>query len=75
MTKKPLENSEIFHANSEKSEQFQRNSEKSRCSFNILIRLSHGCTFDNTLMKASKVRFILERITEVASTTWLVPFY
>ncbi len=41
MTKKPLENSEIFHANSEKSERFQRNSEKSGCLFSILIPLFH----------------------------------
>ncbi len=42
--------------------------EKSRCSFCILIQLSHGCSFDAILTEASKDWLILERIIEVAST-------
>jgi len=68
VVKKPLENSEIFHANSEKSERFQRKSEKSKRLYSTLLQLSHGCSFDTTLTEASKDWHILERIIEVATT-------
>lgn len=57
-TKKTLENSEIFQANSEKS----------KCSFSTLIQLFHGYSFDNILTEANKDWLILEQIIEVAST-------
>ena len=59
-TKKTLENSEIFQANSEKS----------KCSFSTLIQLFHGYSFDNILTEANKDWLILEQIIEVASTGW-----
>jgi hypothetical protein len=68
MTKKPIRNSEIFHANSEKSKRFQHKSEKSSYSFSTLMHLSHNCSFNNILTEANKDGLILERITEVGST-------
>jgi hypothetical protein len=54
VSKKPFENSEIFHANSEKSERFQRKSEKSICLFYILIRLFQGRLFDCIVTEPTK---------------------
>lgn len=46
MTKKHLENSELFHTNSEKSKRFQCKSEKSTCLFKTLMQLFHSRSFD-----------------------------
>ena len=54
-----FKNSEIFHANSEKSKYL----------FYVFIQLFHVCLFDSIVTEASKDWLILERITEVASTT------
>jgi len=52
VAKKPLENSEIFHANSEKSKRFQRNPEKSKNLFYTLMQLLHSWLFDSIMGKA-----------------------
>jgi hypothetical protein len=48
VTQKPIENSEIFRANSEKS----------KCLLRTLLQLFHSYSFDGIVMKASKVRLI-----------------
>ena len=54
VSKKPFENSEIFHDNSEKSERFQRKSEKSKCLFYTLIRLFQRRLFDCIVTEPTK---------------------